>query len=390
MNPRFLSLILLVSGMSTAVHATEPKRILLVTTTIGFRHSSIEIGEKVLRELAAKSGEFLIVSTAEHPDYPNYGAGRGGRGGILVPGATAAQQAAISSYNDAVAPAVQALASARQALLEAAFADRASIPARATALGNAERNLALARADALARMQGSPGRLTRDQSMILAGLMQPPTEAEQVRRVLATYLNPETLRTFDGVYFNSTVGELPFPDIDDFFRWVAEGGAIMGNHAASDSMHQTPEYAAMLGGEFQRHGQQATGRMVNFDPDHPAMTGWGGTREVFDELYMFRPNYDRTKVHSLVSMVERPDDGLGVAGEPGWFPVAWTKMYGRGRVFYTSFGHREDVWDPNWTDGNGQRRNSPEVAEAFQAHLLGGIRWALGLADGSAEPQVKQ
>ena len=43
-------------------------------------------------------------------------------------------------------------------------------------------------------------------------------------------------------------------------------------------------------------------------------------------------------------------------------PVAWTRTEGRGKVFYTSLGHREDVWtNPVW-----------------QKHLLGGIAWALG------------
>ena len=65
-------------------------------------------------------------------------------------------------------------------------------------------------------------------------------------------------------------------------------------------------------------------------------------------------------------------------GTPGDYPVAWTKLHGKGRVFYTSLGHREDVWDPAYTDKNG-RMNSPEVAEQFQAHVRGGILWALGL-----------
>jgi type 1 glutamine amidotransferase len=58
-----------------------------------------------------------------------------------------------------------------------------------------------------------------------------------------------------------------------------------------------------------------------------------------------------------------------------------------GRVFYTSLGHREDVWDPNWKDGKGERKNPPEVARAYQQHLLGGIKWALGLEKGDAKPQ---
>jgi type 1 glutamine amidotransferase len=58
-----------------------------------------------------------------------------------------------------------------------------------------------------------------------------------------------------------------------------------------------------------------------------------------------------------------------------------------GRVFYTSLGHREDIWDPTW-DGKGGRKNSPETAKAFQQHLLGGIKWALGLEKGDAKPQT--
>jgi len=48
-----------------------------------------------------------------------------------------------------------------------------------------------------------------------------------------------------------------------------------------------------------------------------------------------------------------------------------------GRVFYTSLGHREDIIDadPNLQD----RKNSVEISKAYQAHLLGGIEWALEL-----------
>ena len=61
-------------------------------------------------------------------------------------------------------------------------------------------------------------------------------------------------------------------------------------------------------------------------------------------------------------------------------------MYGSGRVFYTSLGHREDVidGDPALKD----RKNAPETSRNFQAHVLGGIEWALGLKPGA--PAVTQ
>ena len=58
-------------------------------------------------------------------------------------------------------------------------------------------------------------------------------------------------------------------------------------------------------------------------------------------------------------------------------------MHGKGRVFYTSMGHREDVWDPTWAR---DRKNSKEVAEAYQKHILNGIKWALGLETMNAKP----
>jgi type 1 glutamine amidotransferase len=48
----------------------------------------------------------------------------------------------------------------------------------------------------------------------------------------------------------------------------------------------------------------------------------------------------------------------------GDYPQAWYRTYGKGRSFYTALGHRDDIWS-----------NDP----VFRAHVLGGIRWALGL-----------
>jgi len=59
-------------------------------------------------------------------------------------------------------------------------------------------------------------------------------------------------------------------------------------------------------------------------------------------------------------------------------------MYGSGRVFYTSLGHREDVWDPD--PELKDRKNAPVISKAYQAHVLGGIEWALGLKGAASQP----
>jgi hypothetical protein len=65
-------------------------------------------------------------------------------------------------------------------------------------------------------------------------------------------------------------------------------------------------------------------------------------------------------------------EGLGGLRPGGDYPQSWVREFGAGRSFYTSIGHRDDIWP-----------NDP----VFRAHLVGGIRWALGLEEGDATPR---
>jgi type 1 glutamine amidotransferase len=54
------------------------------------------------------------------------------------------------------------------------------------------------------------------------------------------------------------------------------------------------------------------------------------------------------------------------------FPQTWTRTHGKGKVFYTSMGHRGDVWDnPN-----------------YQKLLVGALRYVTGQVEADAKPNV--
>jgi type 1 glutamine amidotransferase len=135
----------------------------------------------------------------------------------------------------------------------------------------------------------------------------------------------------------------------------------------------------MLGGEFKHHGAQVSVDCINEDQENPATASlpksWTISQE---EIYQFQ-NYDPAKVHDLLILEKHPETGA-----PGHYGVSWCKMYGQGRVFYTSLGHREDIWDADPNLKN--RKNSPEISKAYQAHVLGGIEWALGLKGAPTVP----
>ena len=455
MKIKILALIL--AAVACTGQAAEPKRLLLVTTTVGFRHAAVPIQEQMIREMAKSTGEFTIISTSDDPNFPTaeYTAtvdsrnarigragapdnrisaeqiqarlaggaapargaagGGGARGGAptaaafpgQVPGATAAQQAALTAAGQPIIPLSADANTARAALVTASLASpgpsvAADIKAKVEALAAAELKLATARAEALAKIQSSADRLSDAQVLALfgnapagarggrGGAPAAPaggmTVNERIAAVLNKYLNAEALKNYDAVAFLSTTGELPLPAADAFFKWVADGHGFIGLHSATDTLHNTPEYIKMIGGEFAGHGSHSEVAVVNLDPASPITAGWTSGIQITEEWYTFR-NYDRSQVHILLAMESQPNSGA-----PGHFPVSWIKPYGQGRVFYSSLGHRDDVIDPKAEIGDAEykvRYNPPATALMVQKHILSGVRWALGLSQADATVGTK-
>jgi uncharacterized protein len=177
---------------------------------------------------------------------------------------------------------------------------------------------------------------------------------------VARLLTREALANADGVVFLHTTGNLGIPDLPAFLDWIAAGHGFAGIHSAADTYHDAPGYLAMLGNQFETHGAQAEVDAVVEAPAHPATAHLGTRYRVFDEIYRFVRN-NRGEVTPLLTLDRYPDDGLARAGTPGDLPLAWTRLHGSGRVFYTALGHREELWqDPTYV-----------------RHVVDGIRWAL-------------
>src|SRR5689334_1338185 len=68
-----MAAVIFTSGFALAsfpAKAAAPKRLLLVTTTVGFRHAAVPLQEQMFRQLAKSSGDFTVVSTSDSPDFP--------------------------------------------------------------------------------------------------------------------------------------------------------------------------------------------------------------------------------------------------------------------------------------------------------------------------------
>lgn len=174
----------------------------------------------------------------------------------------------------------------------------------------------------------------------------------------------KNLEHYDAVMFYTT-GELPMTDEQKqaFIDFVRSGHGFVGVHSATDTFYKWPEYGQLVGGYFNDHPwhQQVTIDVV--DPHSKLVKFLGRSFQINDEIYQFR-DFDPATSHVLLKLDPSSVDltKKNVHKEPYGWPLAWTRMDGKGRVFYTALGHEPDVWkDPR-----------------FQQLLLNGINWAMG------------
>ncbi len=131
-------------------------------------------------------------------------------------------------------------------------------------------------------------------------------------------ISSENLKNYNAVMFYTT-GELPISEEGKkaFMDFIRNGKGFVGVHCATDTFYKWPEYGQMIGGYFDGHP---------WDPGYVDLT---------------------------LKNVHRTDKDFG---------LAWCHPYGKGRVFYSALGHRDEVWQD----------------ERFQKFLVNGTLWAMG------------
>lgn len=185
-------------------------------------------------------------------------------------------------------------------------------------------------------------------------------------------INKETLKNFDVVLFFTTGNPLTKEELADLKEWVRKGGALAGTHCATDTLYGESVYGELIGAYFKGHppGLQKIKVKVE-DPKHPAAAGFTDGMDYQDEMYVFRDSpYGRDRLHIILSIDAATFDPKGLARADKDYAISWCREEGKGKVFYTSFGHDPKVWKD----------------ERFQKHLLGGLKWATGELPGDATP----
>jgi type 1 glutamine amidotransferase len=190
--------------------------------------------------------------------------------------------------------------------------------------------------------------------------------------------NARNLDYFDAVFlFISGEGDWTDQQKKDFVSFVKDDGkGVVGAHTGNGAFYQWPEFGEMMGGYFDNHPWGIfDGRVVVEAPDFPAMKHFPASFMKREEFYELRAQpYARDKVRVLAHLdpsnldLKNPDYHRKDAD----FPVALARTYGRGRTFWSNFGHASETWD------------DPDIQKMY----LEAIKWAMGLTQGDATPST--
>jgi type 1 glutamine amidotransferase len=206
----------------------------------------------------------------------------------------------------------------------------------------------------------------------------------------------EYLNGFDAVMFYTT-GDLCSEGTDKhppmtpagkqaLFDYVRSGKGFIGTHSASDTFHTDNEsqkgperyvnhyekadpYVRFLGAEFIKHGAQQVAKNTVIDSKFPGFETLGPDFSFQEEWYSLK---DFAPDIHVLTILDAPAM-KGVEYERPPFPNTWARMEGKGRVWYTSMGHREDVW----------------TNPIFRKALKGGVQWACGDVKADVTPNLK-
>jgi putative membrane-bound dehydrogenase-like protein len=182
--------------------------------------------------------------------------------------------------------------------------------------------------------------------------IQPVLES---RGIVLTYtedaasLNADNLAKYDALVIYANTTKIEPAQEKALLDYVAGGGGFVPLHCASYCFLNSPAYVALVGAQFQRHGMAQFDTKV-VEPDHPIMKGLEPFR-TRDETYVHTKHNDKGRL-----VLQSRSEG---SGEEPW---TWVRAEGKGRVFYTAYGHDTATW--------GQ--------PGFHDLVERGIRWASG------------
>jgi type 1 glutamine amidotransferase len=187
-------------------------------------------------------------------------------------------------------------------------------------------------------------------------------------------INARNLNDYDAIFFlGSGEGTLTPEQKKDLLAFVRDDGkGFVAGHAAIVAFYDWPDFLDMVGGFMASEFPVASTAIKVDDMAFPGANAFGSANFSFPDQYpVLAAPYAKGKVHTILRLDPAQLTEAQKARRPdGDLPIAWAKPYGKGRVYYSSFGHPDAAWD------------DPRVQKMY----LEAIKWSLGLTSAAVPP----
>ncbi len=157
----------------------------------------------------------------------------------------------------------------------------------------------------------------------------------EISQTLDAYLDAEKMKSLSLIVQAVTMSQLSGRHESGLLQAIRSGVGMAGWHGGmGDSFRNNPEYEYMVGGSWAAHPGGVLDYTVNItNRDDPITRGLSDFAMRSEQYYMLvDPN---TEV--LATTTYSGQHASWIQGAV--MPVVWKKMYGKGRVFYTTLGH---------------------------------------------------
>lgn len=179
---------------------------------------------------------------------------------------------------------------------------------------------------------GWEGHEPKEIAEILAQALEENGFQVEVSDTLDSFKDQEKLEKLDLIVPIWTMGTIEPNQLNPLLEAVRKGAGIAGVHGGmADAFRNETEYQYMVGGQWVAHpgGDGVTYEVNITDVSSPITEGLKDFTVTSEHYYM------HVDPGNTVLATTRFGDVV--------MPVAWTKMYGQGRVFYCSLGHSGSV-----------------------------------------------
>lgn len=177
-----------------------------------------------------------------------------------------------------------------------------------------------------------------------AGLMEKNGYSVEVSDSLDSLADLDKLMKLDLIVACWTMSEIDHAYVENISKAVGAGVGLAGCHGGMcDAFRNDTEWQFMTGGQWVSHpGGDGIDYMVNI---------CHGSSPITEGLEDFSVSSEHYYLHidpaiEVLAATRFPSvNYYHISNKPVDMPVAWTKYWGNGRVFYNSLGHHDDVFE---------------------------------------------